>query len=100
MNHHVFTDERARYTRISKAKARKLWGQVDIALCPVNLRPGYPWAPHIVVPAAAIREGLVSEYDFERDEYTFDNMTSDFESYNCTCNETGKYAAFYLVSRF
>ena len=27
--------------------------------------------------------------------YTFETVVNDFEYYNCTCNETGKYTTFY-----
>ena len=87
MDAYTVTDHMHTYTRISTAKARKLWGTVDIALCPVNLRPGYPWASHITVRA----------FNPDVYSYNFDDMVRDFEGYNCTMNETGYYTAFYLV---
>ena len=97
MNSYVFSDEGATYTRISKAKARKLWGKELIALCPAKLRPGFPWAPHMIVDPVHIQEHLASEWDFDRDTASFDSYVRNFEWYNCTDNETGYYTAFYLV---
>ena len=86
-------------TRISKAKARKLWGKADISLCPSNLRPGFPWRPNIDVFAADISKALASEYAHESEAASFDDYVQNFEWYNCTGNETGKYTAFYLIGR-
>jgi len=47
MRHFVIKSGATTFTRVSKARARQLWGKRDIAFCPVNLRPGFPWAPHI-----------------------------------------------------
>lgn len=99
MQHHVFMDDDITYTRISKMRARGLWGKVDIALCPVNFRPGRPWAPHMVMRAEEIREEEASEYEFVRKRARFDTVVRSFEMYNCHCNETGHYTAFYLMKK-
>lgn len=82
-------DAKSLYTRISKRKARKLWeaGNMNIAVCPAKLRPGFPWAPHIMLGT--------SEEHYERG---FNKLVVDFEWYNCSY-ETGYYSAFYIVSR-
>jgi hypothetical protein len=98
MQKRVFDDATTRYTRISKREARKLWGTQDLAFCPRNLRPGYPWAFHCHISAQGIQEKLASEYDFVRDSAGFDYMVDEFEYYNCTCGETGHYAAFYTLT--
>ena len=80
MNAHQFGN----LTRISKRKARKLWGTCKIHLCPCNLRPGGPWCPDMPV---------FPEEQRERDFYKY---VRTFEWYNCTGRETGTYTAFYI----
>jgi len=84
--------------RISKAKARRLWGKRNMSLCPVKLRPGFPWRPNIDVFATEIAKAQASEYEHERKAADFDTYVQNFEWYNCTCNETGTYTAFYLIA--
>lgn len=84
-------------TRISKAKARKLWGKRDISLCPCNLRPGFPWRPNMDVFATEIDAALSSEWGHERKAADFDAYVRNFEYYNCNDHETGLYTAFYLI---
>lgn len=84
--------------RISKPKARKLWGKRDMSLCPVNLRPGFPRYPNIDIFAANIATALASQWEHERKEADFDIYVRNFEYYNCTCEETGFYTSFYLVN--
>lgn len=83
MENYIINDGRTIYHRITKAKARKLWQKQRIAMCPVNLRPGFPFAPHC--------EFLP---DIESD---FDSMVKEFTHYNCTDSETGSYLAFYIM---
>ena len=89
MKTYIFQDSKTTFRRISKRAARKLWGSTttapSIALCPVKLRPGFPWAPHITYHAA------------EQIERPFDTSVNSFEYYNCNLNETGYYTAFYIV---
>lgn len=71
--------------RISKAAARKLWGQGHtISLCPNNLRPDGGWRPN------------VDYFNEEQKTRDFDAVVNEFEYFNCTGTETGKYTAFYL----
>jgi len=95
----TFIDRTTTYTRMSKWGARQMWGHVDIALCPSKLRPGYPWSPHKTARAVQITEALQSPYACERDAASFDQYVWEFESYNCTNNETGYYTAFYQVEK-
>ena len=84
MNNLTISDQASTYTRVSKTKARKLFDQGErIAACPVKLRPGYPWAPHMELRGVEDR--------------TFDELVISFENYNCQLNETGYYAAFYVI---
>lgn len=89
--------ETKRLKRISKAKARKLWGKADLSLCPVNLAPDGGFRPNMDVFAKDISSLLSSEYDFERNRADFDAYVQNFEWYNCPSNETGTYTAFYLI---
>lgn len=82
----VISDSASTFTRISKAEARKLWGKEDIEFCPIKLRPGFPWASHMLF------------FQSENDAADFDKVVREFEHDNCTSKETGKYAAFYLVT--
>lgn len=83
--------------RITKHRARKLWGKQDITLCPSNLRPGGPWYPECHVEADRIAKALASEYEHERQEASFDVFVRNFEWYNCVNRETGMYTAFYIT---
>lgn len=76
--------------RISKATARRLFieNKEPLALCPVNLRPGDPWNPQIVINPGVNRPC---------DAAQFSNVVGMFEYYNCINSETGKYAAFYRI---
>lgn len=71
------------YTRISKARARKMFNNGEtVYFCARNLRPGKPWYPE-------------SAINKERAFNTFENVVNAFEFYNCVNSETGKYTAFY-----
>jgi len=86
---HIISDGASTYTRISKNEARKRFDAgKDFALCPVKLRPGFPWAPHMTV-----RSG-----EHKANGRTFEQLLNEFCYYNANCNETGLYAAFYLVT--
>jgi hypothetical protein len=82
-----FTDSTGnRYRRINKSAARRLWGKVTINICPVNLRPGFPW-----------NVGLTCPVGFDKDA-EFDSFVRLHTHLNCTNAETGLYPAFYVVS--
>jgi hypothetical protein len=97
MNAMTFRDGGKTLVRISKAKARKLWGKADMSLCPCNLRPGFPWRPNMDVFAVEITAKQASEYEHERKAVAFDTYVNSFEWYNCNDSETGLYTAFYLI---
>jgi hypothetical protein len=82
----TITDSTTTYIRITQREARKQWlaGADNIAICPRNLRPGFPWACHMLLGQSE-----------EHRESGFNKLVS---WYNCTGNETGTYSAFYLVS--
>lgn len=78
---------RIKYTRISKAAAKKAYLSGDnIALCPVNLRPGSPYNPEIVLNISNNTDGR-----------SFDDILNAFTFYNCNLSEAGRYAAFYAI---
>ena len=68
--------------RVSKSLARKAFQfNLKVYICPVNLRPGFPWSP---------------EWEMNRIGTTFDETVSSFEAFNCINAETGYYTAFYM----
>jgi len=85
----VITDKKTTYTRITQRQARKLWlaGADNVAICPRNLRPGFPWCSHMLMGQSE-----------EHKEAGFIKLVNNFNWYNCTGNETGTYSAFYLVT--
>lgn len=94
MNRYTVTDSATRYTRISKAQAIKLLASGEpVAVCPVRLRPGFPFAPHSV----CYPKDLTDCYRPAPLPQQFDKFLREFEYYNCTDSETGRYAAFYQM---
>lgn len=91
MNHYTITDQAHHYERVSKAYARKHYQQERIAMCPVKLRPGFPFFPHMEMN----QEPYTPVWDGD-DRGTFDAQVRSFEHYNCAY-ETGYYAAFYRI---
>ena len=76
------------FSRISKKAARAAFNNnLPVVFCPVNLRPGGPWRPDVVI---------CKNDDPGR---TFDAALNAFEFYNCNLPETGKYTAFYIPVR-
>lgn len=82
MHRYIIRDQHATYTRIHKTKARKLLasGATNIAICPSDLRPGYPIASHMT---------MLPNVDF-------DKATNEFNYYNCQYSSKS-YPAYYLV---
>ncbi len=81
-------DGDVRYIRISKAQARKAFDAGKAMwFCPCKLYPFGGWRPAC----------LINPADYAEAQRPFDTVVRDFESYNCTCNETGTYAAFYIA---
>lgn len=73
--------------RISKQKARKFYEQgKDVLFIPCNLRPDSPFML-----------GIWENKNLDGQYINFDTLVSYYESYNCSDNETGKYAAFYVA---
>lgn len=91
MRAYTWTENGFTFKRINKTQARRAYNNgLRVVVCPVNLRPGYPWYPEIIVSG---KSGT-----------TFDEMLNAFIYYNIRDNETGKYPAFYIpvetVDRF
>lgn len=73
------------FSRICKKKARAIFrAGLPLVFCPVNLRPGWPYHPEIVIFPAR------TEFD------SFEAAVNAFEFYNCSLPECGKYTAFYI----
>jgi hypothetical protein len=91
MKKYTFIDGDYTFDRISKKAARAAHKNgLLVLLCPVNLRPGYPFCPEVVISGNAPE--------------TFEDALSAFEYFNIRNSETGRYAAFYIpvaeVDRF
>lgn len=91
MRKYSFTDGGYTFDRISKKAARAAYKNgLRVLLCPVNLRPGYPFHPEIDISG--------------KSETPFDTALNAFEYYNIHDRETGRYTAFYIpvveVDRF
>lgn len=100
MINYTFTDETTKkhYKRITKANARRAFiAGKDIVVCPSNLRPFGFWNPQI--------EWNINRESFQNElkatgttpENLFNYTVNQFEYYNCTDTETGKYASFYIA---
>lgn len=91
MKKYTFTDGGYTFQRIDKKAARRAYNNgLRVMLCPVNLRPGYPYHPEISISGKAAA--------------TFEEALTAFEFYNLRGKETGRYTAFYIpvvtVDRF
>ena len=91
MNRYTF----GTWVRITKHEARKLWGKVDIHLCPSNLCPGPPWYPDMLVNAEDIQKELNDDNEYVRERVSFDHVVGQFKQYNCVSYETGQYISYY-----
>ena len=50
MNRYTWTENGFTFKRINKAQARRAYNNgLRVVVCPVNLRPGYPFHPEISV---------------------------------------------------
>lgn len=50
MRAYTFTENGFTFERVDKKQARKAYNNgLRVMVCPVNLRPGYPWHPEISV---------------------------------------------------
>lgn len=84
MTPHVVYDKDCIFVRITKNTARKKWGKEKVVLCPVRLRPGGGFHPH------------VTYLPNDPHDTGFEQSVEDFTSYNCS-REVGYYPAFYLL---
>ena len=79
MNHYTVNG----FVRVSKARARKLWGQgVTVYACPCKLRPGAPW--HVETAVHPVPRA------------NLDTLIIPLLWYSCCNAETGRYLAFYV----
>ena len=72
-------------THGAEAARRAYNNGLRVMLCPVNLRPGYPYHPETSISGKAAA--------------TFEEALNAFEFYNIRGNETGHYTAFYIPVR-
>lgn len=87
----------AGFTRISKRAAEKRYNAGEVViLCPVKLRPGFPYFPEIPVKREEISQiggdGFNIVVPRSRD---FETVANAFSFYNCSAG-AGKYPAFYV----
>lgn len=83
------------FRRIAKIKARKRYDNGEtIYLCPIKLRPGYPWHPEVAITKTDDRSDDMAQY-FVSSTSEFDNVVNSFEYYNCNYS-VGIYPAFYV----
>jgi hypothetical protein len=97
MNKVTAYDGATRFDRVSKARAARAW--IDgkpVVLCPVKLYPFGGFRPSMMAQRNREEEQMRASYGLSVD--TFADTVQNFQWYNCTCNETGTYAAFYLAS--
>lgn len=86
MRKYTFTDGGYTFQRIDKKAAWRAYNNgLRVMLCPVNLRPGYPYHPETSISGKAAA--------------TFDEALNAFEFYNLRGKETGHYTAFYIPVR-
>lgn len=65
MKKYTFTDDGYTFQRVDRKAARRAYNNgLRVMLCPVNLRPGYPYHPETSISgkAAATFEKLCNEY--------------------------------------
>jgi hypothetical protein len=88
MKAYTYTENGKTFARISKAAARRefLKGGTVI-LCPVNLRPGFPYFPEVPV---YLPEG------YDDPAGAWEQINRDFALYNLYNAETGHYTAYYI----
>lgn len=86
MKKYTFTDGGYTFQRIDKKIARRAYNNgLRVMLCPVNLRPGYPYHPETSISGKAAA--------------TFEEALNAFEFYNLRGKETWRYTAFYIPIR-
>ena len=94
MNNYTFSYNGKTYSRINKASARKQYLQGrTVFLLPCNFRFGSPWFSAYPMNRNRDENFVIDETGMEN---RFNSLVNSFEYYNCTCRETGEYAAFYV----
>ena len=80
----------SQFVRITKAQARKRYENNEtFAMCPSNMRPGFPYAMHSTIfPETYKPKGYPELW------YSFESMYNNWAYYN-TSHETGYYAHYY-----
>ena len=101
MNNYIFTDKNSNhYKRIDKRQAKRAYDAgKTIILCPCNLRPFGIWAPQIDINKEDYKKAGFDKpfiYSDGTSEMDFKRRLNNFEYYNCTNTETGRYSAFYI----
>ena len=83
------------FKRVNKKTALKAFKNgLAVVLSPVNLNPFSMWYNgYTLIPDGHTKKANCYEDDFH-------NWVNRFEAYNCTCNETGKYTAFYIPVKY
>lgn len=80
----IFKDGDVKYKKVPKNVARQAWNRGEpVVLCPCKLYPFGGFRPSVIV----------SKKEWA---YAFDDVVKDFQWYNCTLNETGYYASYYV----
>ena len=94
MNKYEFTSNGRVFTRVSKATAKRAFMDgFSIAFYPSNLRPVAPFYPGYITNREMREDYVIDEIGMAND---FENLLNSFMYYNCTTNETGKYAMFFI----
>ena len=97
MNKYIFTEKLYGRTavlhRVSRRKAKTLWGIEPLAFCPCKMIPTQNFTS-LIEPEFLKK---LIEDGTSPDMLKFDTIIGLFECYNCN-NETGKTASFYKVT--
>lgn len=97
MNKVIAYDGATRFERVSKARAAQVWqAGAPLVMCPVKLYPFGAWRCGMLAQRDKADEEQRAAYGLNVD--TFADRVRNFEWYNATCNETGRYTAFYVSS--
>ena len=84
MNSYVFRRDQKHYTRVTKKIAAfRYYKGEEVWLCPCNIRPD-GWGGCMCVSVNKDTSG------------DFLLLINEYECYNCTNSETGRYAAYYV----
>lgn len=88
MNKHVIYDNNKAYIRVNKRKARIVYNNgEDLVFVPVKLNPVNKYGLSV----------KLNKFDWGEEGIPFDKLVSNFEFFNCTNDETGRYTAYYVI---